>query len=168
MTNEEHNKYISWVFLAHAGFQLLMMLLMAAFFLTFMFSIPTRPGEPAPPTAIFGVMIAFMTVVQLIFTTPSLVASYALRKKKPWARMAAIVAGVVSAMNVPIGTAACVYAMWFFMGDNWKEVYPEQAGLKTAPHQLPEYDTAKWEGSFKTDEKGRAVFTQAEPPDWRS
>jgi len=168
MTNEEHNKYISWLFLAHAGFQLLMLLIMAAFFLTFMFSIPTRPGVPGPPAAMFIVMIAFVSVIQLIFTTPSVVAFYALRKKKPWARMAAIVAGIMSAMHLPVGTAATVYSMWFFMGENWKEVYPEQAGPTTAPQQLSEYDTEKWEGGFKTDEQGRAVFTQAEPPDWRS
>jgi hypothetical protein len=167
MTNEEHNKYISWVFIAHAGFQLLMLLMMAAMFAAMMFSIQPPPGQPPFPKAMFGFMIAFMTVFQLIFTTPSLVAAYALRKKKPWARIAAIVAGAVAAMNVPIGTAACVYAMWFFLGDNWKEVYPEQAGLKSTPQQLPEFDHVKWEGGFKTDEKGRAVFTQAEPPDWR-
>ena len=168
MTGEEHNKYISWVFLAHAGFQLLMLLLMAAFFLSIIFSIPTRPGEPGPPRAIFGVMIAFITVIQLVFTTPSIVASYALRNKKPWARIAAIVAAVTSAMHIPFGTAACVYSMWFFMGDAWKGVYPGQAGGRSTPQELPQYDPAKWEGSFKTDDQGRAVFTKAEPPDWRS
>ena len=166
MTNEQHNNYISWAFIAHAGFQLLMLLMMVLLFGA-MLSIPGRPGGPPPPRAFFGMMIAFFSVFYLIFTIPSIVAAYALRKKKPWARMAAIVAGAVGAMNVPIGTGACVYAMWFFLGDNWKEVYPEQAGLKPTPQELPEYDHVKWEGGFKTDEQGRAVFTQAEPPDWR-
>ena len=166
MTNEEHNKYISWVFLAHAGFQLLMLVMVVLVF-SAVLSIPGRPGTPPPPREIFGFMIAFMTVFQLIFTAPSLVAAYALRKRKPWARISAIVAGAVAAMNVPIGTAACVYAMWFFLGDNWKDVYPERSGLKPTPQQLPEYDHEKWEGGFKTDEQGRAVFTPAEPPDWR-
>jgi hypothetical protein len=167
MTNEEHNKYISWVFLAHAGFQLLMLAMFVLMFSAIL-SIPGRPGAPPPPREFFGFMIAFMTVFQLIFTVPSLVAAYALRKRKPWARVAAIVAGVVGAMNVPIGTAACVYSLWFFLGDYWKDVYPGQAGSKMSPAQLPEYDHVKWEGGFKTDEQGRAVFTQAEPPDWRS
>ena len=168
MTGEEHNKYISWVFLAHAGFQLLMLAFVLAIFGAMVFIEPGRPGgPPPPPRAIFGVMMVFMTIIYGIFTTPAIVAAYALRKKKPWARMAAIIAGGLGAMNVPFGTGACVYAMWFFLGDHWKEVYPEQAGLKPTPQQLPEYDHVKWEGGFKTDEQGRAVFTQAEPPDWR-
>ena len=167
MTNEEHNKYISWVFLAHAGFQMLMLLIMVAMFSTFFFIPDPGRGGP-PPRAFFGFMIGFMSFFYLLFTIPSLVAAYALRKKKPWARIAAIVAGAVGAMNVPVGTAACVYAMWFFLGENWKEVYPEQAGPTTPPKELPEFDHAKWEGGFTTDEQGRAVFTKAEPPDWRS
>ncbi|MFL6374554.1 MAG: hypothetical protein ACJ73D_07820 [Pyrinomonadaceae bacterium] len=166
MTNEQHNKYISWVFLGHAGFQLLMLLFVLAFLGVFLAIPDTGRGTP-PPKALFWVMMAFMTVIYTIFTIPSVVAAYALRKKKPWARIAAIVAGAMGAMHVPFGTAACVYALWFFAGENWKEVYPEQAGLSAPPQELPGFDHAKWEGDFKTDEKGRAVFTQAEPPDWR-
>ena len=47
-------------------------------------------------------------------------------KYDPGARLAGIVGGVVSAASFPIGTAACVYAMWFFFGENWKSVYYEQ------------------------------------------
>ncbi|MBV9242749.1 MAG: hypothetical protein JO314_12160, partial [Acidobacteria bacterium] len=161
MTNEEHNKYISWAFLAHSGFQLVMLLFIAAMFAVMMFSIEPPPGQPPFPKAMFGVMIGFMTFIQLIFTIPSIVAAYALRKKKPWARMAAIIGGVMAAMHVPFGTAACVYSLWFFMGDNWKEIYPEQAGSQPV-QQLPEFNHAKWEGGFTTDEQGRAVFTKVE------
>jgi len=167
MTSEEHNRYISWVFLAHAGFQILMMVLMLAIFSMFFFIEPGRPGgPPPPPKALFGVLMAFMSVIYLVFTLPSLIAAYALRKKKSWARMASIVAGVMSAMHVPIGTAACVYSLWFFLGENWKEIYPVNAA-STPRQQLPEFDPAKWQGGFETDEQGRAVFQHAEPPDWR-
>src|SRR5262249_22964985 len=132
------------------------------------FFIDPQPGEPPPPKALFGFMMAFFSVFYLVFSLPSIVAAYALRKKKSWARLASIIASVVAAMNVPFGTAACVYSLWFFLGENWKEVYPEQAGTQVVPHQLPEFDHRKWEGGFTTDEQGRAVFTKAEPPDWRS
>ncbi|MGB7208816.1 MAG: hypothetical protein WBD27_09180 [Pyrinomonadaceae bacterium] len=48
MTNEEHNKYIAYAFLAHGGLQVLMLLFIAAMFF-FIFSVGTRPGDPGAP-----------------------------------------------------------------------------------------------------------------------
>ncbi|MEO6051328.1 MAG: hypothetical protein ABIP78_08355, partial [Pyrinomonadaceae bacterium] len=125
MTNEQHNKYIAYTFFGHAAFQLLMLLFIAAIFSLVIFS-PTEPGNPGPPKEFFGMMIAFMTIFQFLFTVPSIVAGYALLKRKSWARMASIIGGVVAAMSVPVGTAACVYSLWFFLGDNWRAIYPDK------------------------------------------
>ena len=166
MTDEQHNKYISWVFLAHGAFQLLMLLFIFLIF-GLMFSIPTRPGDPAPPFAFFGIFFVFMFLVQMIFTLPAFIAAYGMMKRKPWARTAAIVAGVLSAMNVPIGTAACVYAFWFFMGENWKTVYqPEFAFEPSQPKMISRSDESRWTGYY-TDEKGEVRYSPVEPPDWR-
>ena len=151
------------MFLAHAGFQLLMLVMMIAMFSAILFADPGRGS--GPPRAFFWIMIAFFTVFYLLFTIPSIIAAYGLRNHKGWARIASIIAGVIAAMNMPIGTAACVYALWFFLGDNWKDVYeaPVKGGL-TAP---AEFDTSKWQGSFETDQSGKTVFTPAQAPDWR-
>lgn len=82
MADEQHNKYVAYSFIAHGAFQLFFMLLFAVFFLTFFISIPSRPGEPAPPFAFFGAAFGFMIVFQAIFTAPSFVAAYALLKRK--------------------------------------------------------------------------------------
>ena len=108
-----------------------------------------------------------MFVIQMVFTLPSLIAAYGLLKKKSWARMAAIVAGIVSAMNVPIGTAACVYSLWFFMGENWKTVYPqEQVDNKPEPSLISKGVESRWTG-YHTDETGQVTSHPVEPPDWR-
>ena len=165
MTNEQHNKYIAFTFLGHAGFQLLMLLFMVAIFSTVIF-LPPEPGRPAPPTGIFAVMIAFVSIFYLAFTIPSLVAAYGLLKRKSWARIAAIIAGAVSSMNVPIGTAACVYALWFFLGDNWKSVYPEKAGeVNGDPKQIASGQDSRFSGTYETADRER--FRTYEPPDWR-
>ncbi len=166
MTNEQHNKYIAWTFLGHGAFQVLMMLLMAVMFYL-MFSFSLRPGDPQPPLAMFGVMFAFMFVIQMLFTVPSLIAAYAMLKRKSWARMAAIVAGVLAAMHIPIGTAACTYSLWFFMGDSWKSIYPEGPGRNDPePHQIAAADESRWAG-YQKNEKGEITFQPVEPPDWR-
>jgi len=164
MTSEDHNRYIAYSFLAYTGFQLLMLLLMCAWFYFIFAGFPTIPGDPGPPMAFFGVFFGIMAIFQLIFTAPAAIAGYAVLKRKPWARLAAIVAGVVSAMSVPFGTAACVYAMWFFFGDQWKEVYGGQAEPRPYSN-LSLNDAADWQPA--DDERVRDSQYEPKPGDWR-
>lgn len=166
MTNEEHNKYIAWAFIANGSFQLLLMLLMLVLFGA-IFSIDPPGGEPGPPIAFFGVFFAIMFIVQMVFNAPSFVAAYALLKRKPWARIAGIVAAAMSAMNVPLGTLAAVYSLWFFCGDQWKSVYPENGGSQHLdPRMIAPSEYSNWEGYTK-DEEGAYVYRTPPPPDWR-
>jgi hypothetical protein len=166
MSNEEHNKYIAFAFIAHGAFQLLMMLFMAAMvWAVFQFDDPS--GPPPPPPAFFLVVFGFMFVFQALFAAPSFIASYALLKKKPWARIAGIVAAAVSAMNVPIGTAAAVYSLWFFCGEQWKSIYPETAEKnRIDPLSITAAPDASWDG-YTRDEEGAYVYRTPPPPDWR-
>jgi hypothetical protein len=159
MNDEQHNRYIAWAFVAHGAFQTLMGLLIAAIFLL----LAIFPNEDAsmPFLAVIGV---FAFLIQIMFAAPGFVAAYGMFKKKSWARIGAIVAGVVSAMNVPIGTAACVYALWFFLGDNWKSVY--EAKAPSMPAGLKSGDEARWDPYVKNDQ-GEVVFRHIDPPDWR-
>ena len=167
MTDEQHNKYIAYTFFGHAGFQLLILLMIAVFFGLFISSIPGRPGVPGPPREMFAVMFGFMFLFQMLFVAPSVVAGYGLLKKKSWARIMSIVAGVVGAMNVPIGTAACVYSLWFFLGDNWKSVYPEKADqLGQKRPQLP-YGVESQRAAYEAEQRENRTFDPFEPPDWR-
>lgn len=163
MTNEQHNKYIAYSFFAYAGFQLFWLLVMGLFFAFFFGSMPSRPGEPEMPFAFFGIFFAFMVVFQLIFTAPAAIAGWAMLKQKPWARIAGIVGAVMAAMSVPIGTAACVYALWFWMGDNWKEVYSDSRSGNHSILGLESGDEFQPSDEFKKAED----WIKA-PPDWRS
>lgn len=166
MTNEQHNSYIAYTFLGHAAFQLLMMLLMVAMF-SMVFYIQPEPGQPAPPKEFFGVMIGFMTVFQLIFLTPSIVAAYALLKHKSWARIAAIIGGVMAAMSVPVGTAACVYSLWFFLGDKWRYVYSEKANVFPGHNPQIEYGVESQWAAYQQEKREAESRRRYEPPDWR-
>lgn len=136
----------------------------------FVFTLPD-PSD-APPVEFLAFIFGVMFIFQTLFVVPSFTAAYALLKRKSWARVAAIVAGVVSSMNVPLGTAACAYSLWFFLGDNWKEIYrpagpfaDNDAFAPPDPHQLAARE-ARWSG-YQTNEKGEIVFHTVEPPDWR-
>ena len=163
MTDEEHNKFIGIAFLVHGAFQFVMLMLIMAFFF-FIFSLsPGRPHDPGPPPMFFGIFFGMMLLFQLVFTAPSFVAAYALFKRKSWARLAAIIGGVMASMHVPIGTAACVYSLWFFFGENWKNVYPEVAGGVSSP-QLQYGEESSTEASH---EEFNFEYGRTTPPDWR-
>ena len=164
MTSEQHNKYLGISFFIYSGFQAFFLLLMLAWFYFISSGLPNPPGDPAPPIEFFGFFFAFMTIFQLIFTAPAVVAGWAVLTKKKWARMASIVGAVMSSMSFPIGTAVCVYALWFFLGDKWKEVYE-------APFYSSQFpaaglnDADAWDPAF--EEKVRQPEYQPKPGDWR-
>lgn len=162
MTSEEHNKYISWVFLANGLFQMMIL----AFVLMFMYLwMSFSPGGRDLPPELLAVVLGFAGVINLFMLSPNFVAAYAVNKRKPWARTASIVAAALAAVSVPLGTLAAVYSLWFFCGEQWKEVYPE-ASEKRGHDQLSAAAAAEWEGYTKEDE---AAFTYRTPPppDWR-
>jgi hypothetical protein len=163
MSDEQHNKYIAYAFAAHGAFQLLMGIFIGAMFFLFL---NIDPSDGPPPAFLFF-MFAFMFFFQALFAAPSFVATYALLKKKPWARVSGIVAAVLSAMNVPIGTVAAVYALWFFCGESWKSVYPETA-MKGArsPLSIDPASEEHW-GDYARQDDPAFVFRTPPPPDWR-
>ena len=43
---------------------------------------------------------------------PGVIAGYGLLKRKPWARILAIVVGILNLINFPVGTAIGLYTLW--------------------------------------------------------
>jgi hypothetical protein len=125
MTPLEHNKYVGLAQLAYGGLHLVGMIVLIAFE-AFMFqniySRSLEMGGPGPPLFL-GLILVFVVVITLVTSIPSIIAGYALLKRRPWARVAGIVGGVVAAMSFPIGTAAAVYTFWFLFSDTGKHVY---------------------------------------------
>ena len=167
MNNKQHNRYLGISFLVYGGLQAFFALAMCVFFLLMFPPFHGGPGTPGPPPAFFLVFISFMTLLQLIFTAPPVVAGYALLKQKRWARIAGIIGGVTAAMSVPFGTAVCVYAMWFLFGDGGKELYPSDTQKYSGPVQssLGPAAAPKWYTEAGTRE--REYVPPAGPPDWR-
>lgn len=163
MTNQEHNKYLGLSFLVHGALQVLFMLVIMLFFGLFFMVEPGRPGNE-PPLPFFIIVGAIILLFQVAFAAPPLIAAYGLLKRKSWARVMGIVAAVLSGMSFPIGTAVCVYALWFLLGEGGKEIYPQggAAARGSLPHR-GEY--VPWQEQARRPERENAP--PPPPPDWR-
>lgn len=169
-TKEEHNKYLAYSHLGYAAFQLLMMLMMLVIMFIFVAILAAGDPKDAFPAGLVAVVMAISFLFQLLFAAPSIIAGYGLLKRKHWARTATIIAGVLSAMSFPIGTAVCVYTFWFLFGENGKELYdrPQVAAGAGSDYFLNEpSDDADSIGRWTSSERKREYVPPKEMPNWR-
>ena len=118
-------------------------------------------GPGGAPVGIMILFSLFFTVMYGLMTIPSFLAGYALLKEKSWARTAAIIGGVTSAMNFPMGTAVCVYTFWFLFSDPGKRMFEKPT------YQLPPgRQTWAPDEAYKRQEQSQYVPPPT-PPDWR-
>ena len=167
-TPEEHNKYLGYSHLGYASFQLLMMALMAVFFYVVFNNMPAGGGGKNDfPPGVFAFMMSFVFIFQMLFAVPSLFAGYGLLKRKSWAKTASIIAGVLSAMSFPIGTAVCVYTFWFLFSEPGKTLYdkPQTETARRSDYLLNEPADANSVGNWNARKKDYAP--PKEMPNWR-
>lgn len=167
-TPEEHNKYLGYAHLGYASFQMLMMALMGVFFFVFFSSMPAGGGgKDAFPAGVFAIMMSFMFIFQMLFALPSLFAGIGLLKHKSWAKTASIIAGVLSAMSFPIGTAVCVYTFWFLFSEPGKTLYekPRAESARRSDYFLNEPTDANSVDNWNARKKEYAP--PREMPNWR-
>jgi hypothetical protein len=159
MSPEQHNKYLGIAHLVFGGFHVLIGALVSlSFFLMFTGAqLGSRPGE-ANPAGFFMFLSMLFLLVFAVASIPSLVAGYALLKRKSWARVAAIIGGALGAMRFPLGTALCVYTFWFLFSDPGKVLYDTQP-LALTPGQ-PVFSGAQNARQYE-------YVPPRTPPDWR-
>ena len=77
-----------------------------------------------------GVTAAVFTglaIVAMIWGAAHVVAGVPLRRRRPWARMMALMLGAVDLLLLPYGTALGVYALWVLLSESGKRLFVEQA-----------------------------------------
>jgi hypothetical protein len=141
MTPQEHNKFVGLAQLGYAGFHLLTIIVLMGvegFMFQNIYSRSQEMGGPPPP-AFVGLIFVFVGIISVAMTIPSVVAGYALLKRRRWAKIAGIVGGVVAATSFPIGTGVAVYTFWFLFSDVGKQLY----GGKN--QELPPLPPKEWQ-----------------------
>lgn len=81
----------------------------------FIFMLLTGIGVVSGDSTAMMVLSVIGTAVGLVLVTlaiPGLVAGYGLLTRKSWGRILAIVVGILSLINFPLGTAVGIYTLW--------------------------------------------------------
>ncbi len=82
-------------------------------------------GEGPPPFV--RPLISAIGLVILVKGALGLAAGVGLMQRATWARMLAIVLGVISLINMPFGTALGIYTLWVLMGSGSDREYEQLA-----------------------------------------
>ena len=61
----------------------------------------------------------------ILLGLPGLIAGYGLLTAKPWARVLALVIGILNLVNVPIGTIIGAYACWVLLQQPTREYFEQ-------------------------------------------
>lgn len=169
MTNEQHNKTLGILHLAYGALHGLMVLI---FGIAFAVLVPVmREGSrmnDGMPLGLYLIIISAIALFGLFYAAPSLVAGYAILKRKPWARIAGIIGSVIAGMNVPLGTALCVYSLWFLFGQG-AHMYDAASLSSHEPYSLRDASVSSAD-FFDRDLSRRSEREPAPPrqmPNWR-
>jgi hypothetical protein len=171
MTPQDHNKMIGIMHLIWGGFHALMAFVIVPFIIAIIAGLSQDPHAPPEAKAFFGIFGILMVAFMLIFTLPSLLAGYALLKRRSWARVAGIIASCFMAMSVPFGTALTVYTLWFLCGPQGEQMYRKDVANMREPWRssLRDAGVYDWEAQRVADANRRREYVPPpQPPDWRS
>jgi len=160
MTPEQHNKYLGLAHLGYAALHSLMGLLVGIVMIVMFSTLPSSPRGNDPPPGFFIAIGGFVLVFSIGWSLPSMIAGYALLKKKRWAKIAGLVAGAFAAAQMPIGTAVSVYTFWFLFSPPGRLLY-DQPLRSLAPGQAEPIGIDQEKG------KEHQYVPPVSPPDWR-
>jgi len=104
---QQHVRILGWLYVvSHAIF-----LAIGAFVLVLLVGIAPVTGDPEPMW-ILSLVGTSVGLLMAALGLPGLFAGYGLLTRKRWARVLAIVVGILSLLNFPIGTAIGIYTLW--------------------------------------------------------
>lgn len=92
----------------------------------FLFWVLVIPGVASGETkaiAVLGTLGGMLGGVIAVLSIPEIIAGYGLLKHKEWARILGLILGVLSLLEIPIGTAIGIYALWVLLKDETQRLF---------------------------------------------
>lgn len=120
----QHVRILAWLFVVY-GAILLLIGVIAGFFI---FGGGMISGDRTAMLATGGVAI-FIVCLLFLISVPNLIAAWGLFRFQPWARILAIILGVLHLFSFPVGTALGVYTLWVLLSAETQPLfapYPRQ------------------------------------------
>jgi len=118
----QHVRILAWLFLVY-GVILLLIGIAIAFFVIGGGMIS---GDRTAMLATGGVGI-FILCLLFAIAVPNLIAAWGLFRFQPWARILAIILGVLHLFSFPIGTALGVYTLWVLLSAPTQPLFASRA-----------------------------------------
>ncbi|MEC7756083.1 MULTISPECIES: hypothetical protein [Roseivirga] len=111
LTDPVHKKVIGIIFIIFSAFGLLSILFYDQF-MDFIIRMAAQDGDMPPEAAwIFDFISSLLWGIALIFFIPRIIIGIGLVNQRKWAEVPALVYGIISLINIPIGTLLGVYCI---------------------------------------------------------
>ncbi|GHE62052.1 hypothetical protein [Roseivirga thermotolerans] len=111
LTDPVHKKVIGIIFIIFSAFGLLSILFYDQF-MDFIIRMAAQDGDMLPEAAwIFDFISSLLWGIALIFFIPRIIIGIGLVNQRKWAEVPALVYGIISLINIPIGTLLGVYCI---------------------------------------------------------
>jgi hypothetical protein len=81
------------------------------------------PHMPGGPPAFLRPLLSMIAILLLAKAALGIATGWGLMQRESWARMLAIVLGVISLFNLPLGTAIGIYTLWVLVSPNAGQDY---------------------------------------------
>jgi hypothetical protein len=81
-------------------------------------------------TGLVGGAIALFFV---LFSLPTIIAGFGLLKQRYWGKVLALIIGLLSVANVPIGTALFAYTLWFWLQGDSDTLFHRKGAPRLGP-----------------------------------
>lgn len=123
LTDPVHKKVIGIIFIVFSAFWLICLAFYDQF-MGFILEYAQQDADFEPEVMwIFDLISAFLWGIAIIFLIPRIIIGIGLINQRKWANIPALVYGIISLINIPVGTILGVYCILIFTAKNREEDY---------------------------------------------
>ena len=92
----------------------------------------SRGGGSQVAAGLTAAIFAALAIIAIAWGAAHVIVGVPLRKRKPWARLAALLLGSVDLLLLPYGTALGVYALWVLLHEEGKALFTDRPSSQMA------------------------------------
>jgi hypothetical protein len=83
------------------------------------------PSDAAVALPIIGIAGSALVIFLLALSLPGLIVGVGLLRLAPWARIAGMVLAILHLINIPLGTAIGIYALWVLFNKDTERLFAD-------------------------------------------